>query len=291
MFRLTLSLAAALVVFGCGEAETPSAQPAGPAAPATPAATPPSTATVEVPYDFTQPAATFQLPESLREISGITVLPDGRLAAVQDETGVLYTLDAATGAVLNEQTFAGEGDYEDVEFAAGAVWVLTSNGSLLELPATGGTPEEHDTPLRGRCDAEGLALDAAQNRLLIACKEDPGEGLDDNEVRAVYAFDLTARTLAASPVFTLSRSALDAAENFKPSALAVHPTTGEVYVMSSVRNAIAVVRPDGQIAGVVELPEATNAQPEGLAFTSDGTLYLSNEGPEGPATLQRFDAR
>ncbi|HEX8386393.1 MAG TPA: SdiA-regulated domain-containing protein, partial [Rubricoccaceae bacterium] len=171
---------------------------------------------------------------------------------------------------------------------AGAVWVLGADGTLYEIPDDGSAPREHDTPLKKKCDAEGLALDGAQNRLLIACKEDPGEGLNKDEVKAVYAFSLATRTLDATPVLLLPRNALDAAETFKPSALAIHPQTGETYVLSSVRNAIAVVDAGGAITSVAELPEALNTQPEGLAFTADGTLYIANEGGNGQGTISRY---
>jgi uncharacterized protein YjiK len=284
---------AVLALAGCSPDNASNAQAAGPVRPTSTIATagPASGArpSPSVPYDFAAPAAQMRLVEALREVSGIAFLPDGQIAAVQDEAGILYTLDAATGAVVAERPFAGPGDYEDVEHASGAVWVLGADGTLYEVPDDGGAPREHDTPLKKKCDAEGLALDAPRDRLLIACKEDPGEGHNEDEVKAVYAFDLSTRTLAAAPVLLLPRSALDAAEDFKPSALAVHPRTGEVYVLSSVRNAIAVVNASGEVTSVVELPEALNAQPEGLAFTADGALYLANEGGDGEGTISRYD--
>ena len=134
---------------------------------------------------------------------------------------------------------------------------------------------------------EGLAYDASQNRLLLALKGDPGNGLED--VRAIYAYDLVAGRLLQQPVFTLSRERLDpGGAPFKPSGLALHPKTGEIYVVSGVRRALVVLSPDGELRAAVALPPRLYPQPEGITFAPDGTLYLSNEGGGGTATLLRF---
>ncbi len=238
-------------------------------------------------YDWSRPSATFTLDKRLTEISGLTMLPDGRFAAVQDEDGIVYTLDPATGEIAEERPFRGPGDYEGVEATPHALWVLRSNGTLHELRDGTAGAVEHDTPLKGKCDAEGLGYDHRNGRLLIACKEDPGASLDD--VKAVYAFSLGTKTLAAQPAFVLSKEALDGEEKFKPSALAVHPSSGQIYVLSSVRKAVAVLSVTGALETVIALDPSQHEQPEGLAFAPDGTLYLSNEGGDGTATLMRFD--
>ena len=242
-----------------------------------------------VPYRLDAPDAVVPLPAELREVSGLTLLPSGRVGAVQDEAGVIYEVDPVTGAVVSRERFSDAGDFEGLELTPDAVWVLESDGDLYRTTraADGGVAtEKFETGLRRRNDTEGLGYDAAGGRLLIACKEDPGPDLEG--VRAVYAFDLTTLALSARPVFTLDRARVDGDGRFKPSALAVHPTTGRVYVLSSVRKALAVLEPDGTLAAVVGLPTALYPQPEGIAFAADGTLFISNEGPVGAGTLLRF---
>ena len=253
-----------------------------------PGAEPPA-ATLPVPYRLASPTGVVELGDELREISGLTVLPNGLLGVVQDEAGVLYHLDPATGAVRSREAFQARGDFEGVEAVGRDVWVLQSNGDLTRLRPAGSSVDAvtFETNLAARNDAEGLAYDAGRNRLLIACKENPGNGL--RNVRAVYAFDVRTNRLDPTPVFTLDRTRLDAEEPFKPSAIAVRPGSGDVYVLSSVRKALVVLAPDGTVRAVVALPEALYPQPEGIAFAADGTLYISNEGPDGPATLLRFD--
>ena len=242
-----------------------------------------------VPYRLDAPDAVFSLDGDLQEISGLTMLPSGRLGAVQDEEGEIYEVDPATGAVVRTQPFADDGDYEGIELTPEAVWVLRSDGDLYRVargPDGRAQTETIETALRGRNDTEGLAYDAAGHRLLIACKEDPGPGLKG--VRAIWAFDLASRTLSERPAVLLDRDLVDGDAPFRPSGLAVHPRTGTLYVISSVHVALAVVAPDGALQAVIPLDPDLFPQPEGIAFAPDGTLYIASEGPSGPGTLLRF---
>ncbi|MEX0599809.1 MAG: SdiA-regulated domain-containing protein, partial [Rhodothermales bacterium] len=155
-----------------------------------------------------------------------------------------------------------------------------------------------ETVLTERNDTEGLTYDASRNRLLIACKERPGAGLGDR-YKSIYAFDLTALDLTGDallpdPVFTIDREAVErqSGENgeFKPSALAVHPATGAVYVLSSTTQVMAVLDGGGVLQSVIQLSPDLFEQPEGLAFLPDGTLYISSEGDDGPGMLYAFRA-
>ena len=78
-------------------------------------------------------------------------------------------------------------------------------------------PSASTRGLAGRNDTEGLAYDAARNRLLIACKENPGNGLGTTSARSTPSTSPRA-TLSADPVFTLDRRLVDAERPFKPSA-------------------------------------------------------------------------
>lgn len=246
-------------------------------------------------YLFDQPDDAFELADDLREISGLTMLADGRLGAIQDEDGILYVLDPATGAVAEEHPFGGSDDYEGVEQAGDRLFVLRSDGRLIELAAEAGgfaEVETYDTGLKSKNDTEGLGYDAANERLLVALKEDPGSGLDEDDVRAVHAFDLASGTLSDEPVLLLGREAIESQlpdrRGFKPSALAVHPLSGDVYVLSSTTRALAVFSAAGDLQDVFGLPEAMFEQPEGLAFLEDGTLFIASEGDNNPPMLYRY---
>ena len=273
-----LPLALALgAVTGCTE------RPAVP----TPA-TPTGDAEDAPPYRLDAPDAIIELAPELKEISGLTMLPSGNLGAIQDERGTIYEIDPVSGAIVDRLPFRGNGDFEGLELAGDAVWALRSDGDLYAVYRDSvGTPTSRkvETGLKGRNDTEGLAFDG-QGRLLIACKEWPGPDL--NDVRAIWAFDLETEILSPDPVVLLDRRQVDGRLNFKPSALAVHPISGRVYVLSSVRTAIAVLSPDGALLAILDFPPRLVPQPEGLAFAADGTMYVSSEGTTGPGLLLRY---
>lgn len=284
---------------GCGAAENESdvtPWPAGDAA-----------------YAFDRPDAQHELAESLEEISGLAVLDDGTLAAVQDEDGILYILDSSSAEILDERTFGPSGDYEALAIGAGRLFILESGGTLFQFDDwTGSTIEgsEIDLDLPRGCDAEGLRYDPEDDRLLVSCKEDPGPDLEQQ--KAIFAFDTEGRLLSEQPVYVLDpdaftisvedhpvneavRSALSERvdlSGFKPSELAVHPLSGELFVLSSVREAVLSMGRDGVVTGVWKLPETLLDQPEGMDFLPSGDLFISSEAADRKrAVLLRFNYR
>ena len=247
-------------------------------------------------YDFQNPEVSFALPDELHEISGLTALEDGRLAAIQDEEGILFILNGETGSIEATYPFGDDADYEGVERVDDRIFILRSNGTIFELTNWDDSEIDvrtHETDLKGRNDTEGLGYDAASGRLLIACKEDPGSDLDD-DVRAIYAYDFETGDLSSEPWLQIDLGQVEerlggsGKGNFKPSAVAVHPTSQEVYVLSANDKALAVIDSDSRIVHVTPLDGDIFQQPEGLAFLPDGTLFISSEGGGGSAMLSRF---
>jgi uncharacterized protein YjiK len=275
-----IALAPAIATSGCAEPPSGDSPGIDTAAVATLA---------DVPYDLANPSEVFRLEPDLLEISGLSLRADGRLLAINDESGVLFVIDSSRGVSVDRRRFAGAGDFEGVEWVDGITWVLRSDGNLYRIPDDGGASTEIDTPLRSRCDAEGLGYDRIGRVLLIVCKEDPGEGFSG--ARSIYSFDLRTNTLSDTPVLLVERRMVDAREQFKPAAVAVHPQTRRVYIVSSVRKLLVTLTPAGDLEAMAALDPDLLPQPEGIAFAPDGTLFISSEGVNGRATIARFAPR
>lgn len=255
-------------------------------------------------YDYAAPKLIGELPSELDEISGLSVAPGRRneLLAIQDEEGKIFRINSKTGALLWAITFWKDGDYEAVEAVGEDIWVAKSTGTLYHV-TNAGKPnqkvDKYNTDLTGENDVEGLAYDKSKNRLLLACKKDAKDDGNDKNGRYIYAFDLVTKTLSKKPVFSIE---LEAVKNYlaacekttdherlcdffisrdeydlAPSALAVHPITGQLFLTSSVGKVLMVLNADGRIDYMERLNKKLFAQPEGLAFAEDGTLFISTE--------------
>ena len=255
-------------------------------------------------YDYAAPKLIGDLPKELDEISGLSIAPGHRneLLAVQDEEGKIFRLNAKTGGLLWAITFWKDGDYEAIEAVGEDIWIAKSTGTLYHVTKAG-APDQHvekyNTALNGENDVEGLAYDKDKQRLLLACKRDAKDDGNDKNGRYIYAFDLASKTLSEKPVFAIE---LEAVKNYlaacektteherlceffisrdeydlAPSALAVHPLTGQLFLTSSVGKVLMVLNPDGTIDYMQRLNKKLFAQPEGLAFADDGTLFISSE--------------
>ncbi|RTQ53316.1 hypothetical protein EJV47_00835 [Hymenobacter gummosus] len=247
-------------------------------------------------YDFAQPAASYPMPAELREISGIALAGPGQVACVEDEDGELYFYNTSTKRVERKESFAGAGDYEDVARVGDAWLVLRSDGTIFRY--RGKETTEHKTGLSFANEPEGLTYDAASNTLLVACKGEAGAGLGSGQ-RAIYRLNPTTLRIEPQPAYVLDVNQIwPAAEGkkegkFSPSAVAVHPRTRHVFVLSARQNGLVELDAAGRLVAAQALPTALFPQPEGLAFAANGDLYVSTEAGKksGEARVYLFRAR
>jgi hypothetical protein len=232
------------------------------------------------------------LPAELREVSGVVALDDHRVACVQDERGVVYELDLATGAFVARR-FGKRGDYEGLTRLGADYWALRSDGVLLRVVDADGdlrVAAEHRLGLPFR-DWEGLCA-ASPDRLLVAPKIRTG----DDETRPVFAFDVAATRLIAEPFAVIRRDVVATAVGPRPdgsgaielacSDLVVVPGRSELLLLSAVDRLLVRVTLDGRVLAWRWLEVDGLTKPEGLAWLADGRLLIASEGRGGAGRLQ-----
>jgi len=236
-------------------------------------------------YDFdSENPEIIKLPKDLTEISGMTMTPDGRLFAQQDENGIIYQVDYANGNIIKRFSLGNpviKEDFEDIVFANNNFYLLKSTGVIYEFDeGVDGESVEfkvYKTELNHANDVEGLCFDAETNSLLLACKGASGTG--DNEDKTVYSFSLDSMKLNKVPRFILSLEEIK--KNFNPSGIEKNLFTGTYFIIAANGNEIIELSKDGNILGRHVLPADIHMQPEGITFSKDRNLLISNEGKSG----------
>jgi len=236
----------------------------------------------------------WDLPDVLKEVSGIASIDDTHFACVQDEVGSIFIYNTATKSIQNEIPFGGPGDYEGITLVNNNVWVLRADGNLFEVETADSKKtgvKEYNTPLTAKQNVEGLCYDKANNRLLLAIKNgEPG----GKSYKGVYAFDLASKTMAAEPVFKIeSRQNVSGSRKgiveVMPSAIAIHPKTKDMYITDGRNSILLILSSSGVVKNTFQLSPKDFNQPEGITFQSDGEMYISNEGTKEPGNILKVE--
>lgn len=243
-------------------------------------------------YNLGEPQKIF-LPESLDEISGIVYMNDTLIVAENDEEGKIFAINPTRSKTPAVFSFGKNGDFEDMAFTGKDWYVLRSDGHLYLLTNVF-TDSCHHQKIESTfkdSEFEGLYYDAARNSLMMVCKSCNGDN-DKKEV-SVFAFNTETKTWNTSPAFKLNveeianKSGKDKL-HFKPSAAAVNPADGNLYIVSSVNKLLVVADLNGVIKEAYNLPPGSFKQPEGISFAPNGDMYISNEAAEGTANILLF---
>jgi len=218
---------------------------------------------------------------------------------------------------ISSFSFHDDGDFEDIQVIGRKIYVLDSDGDIYKIKNYN-NPEKmkvdkDETPLSIENNCEGLAYVPSWNALLIACKGSASirkkNNLDD--YKAVYRYDLKKKKLLESPVMLIDKNNLidnttlvketkasakvdllremKSDLNFRPSAIAIHPFTGNVYILSFVGRLLTSYSPSGILLDIEYLDKKIFSQPEGMCFDEKGNLYIANEANGLGASILSFE--
>ena len=265
-------------------------------------------------YRLSHPEVKYVLPGKLQEVSGLGYLGHDKIGCLQDEDGIIFIFDLLKKEVTKKIDFGKDKDYEGFDIGSESAYVLRSDGQIFEIQnflSKKRKLKKHETHLSGKNDTEGLCNDKKNNRLLIACKGSPGKGEALKNKKAIYAFDLKKNKLEEHPIFIIDVEEIQTFINtglivkayerivrffkpskgqitFQPSGIAIHPETEEIYIISSVGKLLVILKPNGAISHVEKLDADLFKQPEGITFSENADLFISNEGAGGKANILKF---
>ena len=232
----------------------------------------------------------------IKEISGIVWdNQNDEFLAHNDEKGIIYYLDRDTKGIKREFVFTlSKGDYEDIAIVKKDIYVLQSDGKLFRIVTdSAGKQNTFDAghlESSGKNDFETLYYDAERKALIMLCKNC---STDDKKIVSAYAYYPDSIGFDNKALFTINVKTVDSmsprpTSRFQPSAARIHPVLKKLFILSSASNQLVVTDLNGNIENVYMLAKKIFPQAEGLAFKSNGDMYISNEAVSSKAELLKF---
>lgn len=256
-----VAIAIAAVLTGCGKGGEKYINPAG--------------------YNF-QTAHQYKLPLELDEISGVAFYgKDSSIFAINDEKGWLYKIKPGNQLDIRRWKFSSGADFEDLALLDSTFYVLQSNGNVIKISVQqNGNLVTHDYtfPFGKENEFEILYFDDSLKKMVLICKDCES---DKKKSLTTFTFDPYNGTYSDSS-FSINVKQIAVTQNeeklkFKPSAAAINPKDGLLYIISSVNKLLVVADRKGAVKKVYPIDPGLFKQPEGICFTPTGTLIISNE--------------
>ncbi|HSF46676.1 MAG TPA: SdiA-regulated domain-containing protein [Chitinophagaceae bacterium] len=232
------------------------------------------------------------LSQSLKEISGIRIdEANKQFIAVNDEEGKFYRL-GMDGTVQGKAfKFAKKGDFEDLDFDGTYWYAVKSTGEVHQIAGAftdSSTTREFPFSETG-IEFETICYDKVNQKIFLLTKT-PKE-LKDGRI-AAYFLDTTSGSFPYAPTHSPSLEAITKIRGkekveFKPTSAAIHPLTGELYIIS-VNDRLLVIMAGGEVKQVYKLDKAAFRQPEGICFSANGDMFISNEAQDATANILHF---
>lgn len=254
------------------------------------------TSTSGLGYDLANPVK-YAMQDQLLEISGIA-FNNGDASVIyaeQDEDGTIFSFRPGDKNV-KQAKFGNPGDYEDVAIGNNYAVILRSDGELSSFPlkevAAGQIASiKKFKALLPAGEYEGLHFDGS--KLYALCKQCAGNKHD--KTCNGYVLNLAADgNFTSSGEFSIDVEKISEMAGgkkkmkFHPSALAKNPVTKQWYILSSVNNLLVVADESFKVQQAYPLNNQF-LQPEGIAFDSQGNMYISNEGDKlSPGNILMF---
>lgn len=233
-------------------------------------------------YNLNSASETYILPNKLAEISGLSYYNENELYCVNDERGKIFVYNLNDKEITNTIEFGNDGDYEGIEVVGNTVFVMSSVGKIKAINLATEETKTINCTRPEVAEYEGLAYDMQRNSLLLAAKEMRGD-------KKVYEYNLSNKSLDSK--YSIPSEFIEAnndGNEFKPSGIAVHPVSNEIYILASAGKKLLVIDKNNNKICQYNLDKELFKQPEGICFSPDGNLFISSEGKGGNGYILMF---
>ncbi len=243
----------------------------------------------------------FDLSQELLEISGLVSVGSAFLA-IQDEAGILYSLNPTDFTIVERETFAWPGDYEAITHVGDSLWVVDSRGILYEMSRKNDISSLNSIMQLpdSKKDYEGVWKDMKDEFLYLICRK-ANRGKKSLTERYIWVFNPEKEVFVDSlkiPMEDIWNYLLDFGNsanwstpldrNLAFSDLTRDAITNNWLLLNNSPASVIILNSDAKLLGIIELDNKVLPQPEALCFDQLNNLIIASEGILGPARIVRF---
>ena len=232
----------------------------------------------------------WDLPESLREVSGISHINASTIACVQDEKGKIFIFDLKASIISDEIEFGPDADYEAIRIIDSTAYIMTSDGDFFKInqfESEHKSVDKFKTDFTKFNDMESFDFNLKTQNILIAPKEN--NLTPEEEGLVIYKMDMKTFQLQEKYFIQIPNhhEIFEFTPNtFSPSDLAIDPLNKKIYILDSKIPGLLILSPEGKPLNIYHLNPKDFPQPEGISFDQKGNIYISNE--EGHSAKQNI---
>ena len=258
-------------------------------------------------FDLTHPNSVQTLPMGVQPFSDITLLDSTHLIGLNQELGSLYMYNLDDHTVAPFLPWDLGAKICNVSNLDSTLVLVDDAKHIHFLQAPYDSTSLTTLSLENeQFEATSVCLHKETNRLfLISSNQERVEGYSSS---SIYAYNLNQHKLNPQPLFTISGEDVEAFAiqnnllvpdsdlsikddtleriNFTPSAIAVHPKTNEIYVLSSVDHTLVVLDQFGKVVNFTTLDKITFSNPSAMTFRPNGDLLITNGNLMNPTVIQ-----
>ena len=247
-------------------------------------------------FDLTNPSTVSSFPMGVASFSDVTMLDSTHLVGIEPVNGNVVLIDLNSNSIFSQLSLGSEFQFVDISRMDSTLILLDSESKVhFLLPPYDSTSFISMNDTKENFTTSGICFHESTKRLFLLSEV---QELEEGNISCfLYSFNLNKRQLREEPLFEINTSAIESFAlnnnlplpknkvsfegdtieglNFNPSAIAVHPKTNEIYVLSSDDRSLVVFNQFGEVVNFTTLDANLFSKPTGMTFQDNGDLLIT----------------
>jgi hypothetical protein len=247
------------------------------------------------------------LPMGIESFSDIAFLDSTILICLQEDKSSLVLFDLSSNQVSTPITINLPNKIIDFSRIDSTIILLDDQVQVhFLLPPYDSSSLVTENDILGNWKSAATCIHESTKRMFILTQNNLE--IDNPISNSIYTYTISKRKLNEKALFDISISDIEmfAIENniatpqnkftdlsdslsqliFNPTAMAIHPKTNEIYILSSENRSIVVFNQFGEVQDLFFLDEKLVSNPKAMTFHPSGDLLISNSDLMSPAIVR-----